>query len=423
MINKYLCVFFFCFAICSCSKVRQQDSLLENAPSIARTRSYDQLLRYIPAMPFQYYQEDSCSSKIVLDTLANGIILEKRDGYYLFEGDIVITEKNLPLLEGLGGRAAYRTPGNYYWPMRKVYYKYDSSFGALYQSAAMSAMNSISSVCGVSFELASVYASNYILFMYSPDVNNSAVGMVGGEQVINIHTCSPSVIAHEILHALGFFHEHSRADRDNSIIVNFSNIRLEKRHNFKKYTQNNYTGTDFGTFDFYSIMLYDSYIKDPSFVFDPSVPVMTKLDGSPFSGGTSISSGDERGLRSIYGPPYHRLETQTINVIRDIESYFEEIYEVEKTTCIKFYSTPDCTVRMQTVDPCLITLRKHIQQCSSYNQMNSYTLSQTILVPAGVDSVFVDNYINLEHYMYSNPLEVNTKEYDIVNSHVPSRIF
>ena len=421
MTNKYLCVFFFCLIICSCSKVHQLDSLLENAPSIARTRSYDQFFRYDPAMPFQYSQEDSCSSEIVLDTLSNGIILEKRDGYYLFEGDIVITEKNLPLLEGLGDRAAYRTPGNYYWPMRKVYYKYDSSFGVSYQSAAMSAMDSISSVCGVSFELANAFASNYILFKFS-DVNNSEVGMVGGEQVINIYDCRSSVITHEILHALGFFHEHSRADRDNSIVVNFSNIRLNKRHNFRKYTQD-YTGTDFGAFDFYSIMLYDSYITDLSFVFDPSVPVMTKLNGSRFYGGTTISAGDERGLRSIYGPPYHRLETQTISVIRDIESYSEEIYEVEKTTCSKCYSTPDCTIRMQTVDPCLITLRNHIRQCSSYNQMDSYTISQTILVPAGVDSVFVDNYINLEHYLYSNPLEVSTKEYNIVNSHVPSRVF
>lgn len=421
MPNKYLFVIFLCFVICSCSKVVQQDFPLENSPSIARTRSNDKSFLYIPAMPFQFYQEVSCSSKIVLDTLANGIILEERGDYYLFEGDIVITEKNLPLLEGLGDRAAYRTPGNYYWPMRKVYYRYDSSFVASYQSVAMSAMNMISSVCGISFELANEDTSNYILFMYSPDANNSQIGMVGGEQIINIHSCYTSVIAHEILHALGFFHEHSRADRDNSIIVNFSNIRLNKRHNFRKYTQN-YTGTDFGAFDFYSIMLYDSYISDPSFVFDPSVPVMTKLNGSPFNGGTTISSGDERGLRSIYGPPYHRLETQTISVIRDIENYFEEIYEVEKTTCIKFYSSPDCTVRMQTEDPRLITLRNHRQQCSSYNQMYSYTSTQTILVPAGVDSVFVDNYVNLEHYMYSNPLQINTKDYQIVNSHVPAHI-
>ena len=54
--------------------------------------------------------------------------------------------------------------------------------------------------------------------------------------------------------------------------------------------------------------------------------------------------------------------------------------------------------------------------------MNSSTITQTSLVPAGVDSVFVDNYINLEHYLYSNPLEVNTIEYGIVNSHVSSLI-
>lgn len=422
MRNKSLCVLFLITIVSSCSKVYQQDFFLDHSPSIARTRSDAETFRYFPAMPFQYYQEDSCPSKTTLDTLANGIILEKRSDYYLFEGDIVITTENLPLLESLGNRAAYRTPGNYYWPMRKVYYKFDSSFSASYQSKANIAMNMISSACGVSFELANEYASNYILFKYSSSGNNSSIGMIGGEQVINIYSCNSSVIAHEILHALGFFHEHSRADRDGFIIVNFSNIRPSKRHNFKKYTQNNYTGTDLGSFDFYSIMLYDSFISDPAFVYDTSVAVMTKLDGTPFYGGASISSSDERGLKSIYGPPFHRLETRTIRVLRDIEDYFEEIYEVEKETCIKFYSTPECTVRMQTEDPHLITLKKHINQCSSYNQMNSSTITQTILVPAGVDSVFVDNYINLEHYLYSNPLEVNTIEYGIVNSHVSSLI-
>lgn len=284
-------------------------------------------------------------------------------------------------------------------------------------------MNLISSVCGVSFELASDYTTNYILFKHDPSQNNSELGMSGGQQVINIADCMRSVIAHEILHALGFFHEHSRADRDDSIVVNFNNIRIGKRHNFYKYTQNGLTGTDLGPFDFNSIMLYDSFISDPAFVYDSSIPVMTKLNGSTFLGGTTLSSGDERGLKCIYGPPYHRLETQTIRVLRDLEGYFEEIYEVEKQTCIKFYSSPGCSMRMQTEDPRIITLKKHIQQCSSYCQMDSYTLTQTIIVPSGVDSILVDNYINLEHYLYSNPLEINTIEYEIVNSHVPNLVF
>ena len=55
----------------------------------------------------------------------------------------------------------------------------------------------------------------------------SQVGHVGGKQDLTL--ASPGcehlgTILHEIMHALGFFHEQSRPDRDHFVTINWDNI-------------------------------------------------------------------------------------------------------------------------------------------------------------------------------------------------------
>jgi hypothetical protein len=65
----------------------------------------------------------------------------------------------------------------------------------------------------------------------------SKVGRIGGEQTLSlVNNCFyVGPVRHESMHAAGFWHEQSRADRDDYVQVNWENIESDKLHNFNKY--------------------------------------------------------------------------------------------------------------------------------------------------------------------------------------------
>ncbi|CAL4078830.1 unnamed protein product, partial [Meganyctiphanes norvegica] len=67
-----------------------------------------------------------------------------------------------------------------------------------------------------------------------------------GQRVAVAETCSLGTVIHEIGHALGFPHEHSRSDRDKVIKLLWDNIR-----------NNSYTKNNFKTFETYNDVPYD----------------------------------------------------------------------------------------------------------------------------------------------------------------------
>ncbi|XP_062912869.1 low choriolytic enzyme-like isoform X2 [Mobula hypostoma] len=86
---------------------------------------------------------------------------------------------------------------------------------------------------------------------------SASVGRVGGMQLILLNRqClekGKGVVEHELMHSLGFWHEHTRSDRDKYIKIEWKNVWPGYEHNFlKKNTNNLKSKYDYGSILHYS---------------------------------------------------------------------------------------------------------------------------------------------------------------------------
>lgn len=124
---------------------------------------------------------------------------------------------------------------------------------------------------------------DYVVFRQVSEGCFAGVGRQGGEQSVSLEKdCSTGNTTHEIMHALGFWHEQSRHDRDDHIKIVWDNIKEENKHNFRQQLND---GVDIGEYDFDSLMHYSGTAFSKN-----GEATMLRLDGS------EISSGNRKGL-------------------------------------------------------------------------------------------------------------------------------
>ena len=85
---------------------------------------------------------------------------------------------------------------------------------------------------------------------------------------------SVDIIVHELLHAVGFWHEQSRPDRDAYIQINWSNVLPGYEAEF--YSRPDAIDTMNMPYDYYSIMHY----RYNTFAIDPYQPTLIPTDNS-----------------------------------------------------------------------------------------------------------------------------------------------
>ncbi|XP_061732182.1 astacin-like metalloendopeptidase [Nerophis ophidion] len=133
---------------------------------------------------------------------------------------------------------------------------------------------------------------DYIAFVSSRGCA-SYVGPIGGRQGVHVGpTCMVGNIVHEILHALGFYHEHTRQDRKDFITIVSENIMKGRERNFKMQV-----GKTFQLpYDLSSIMHYGSTF----FSTNGRPTIKAKVKEKDMGQRVRMTSIDIQRVRSLY---------------------------------------------------------------------------------------------------------------------------
>jgi len=125
----------------------------------------------------------------------------------------------------------------------------------------------------------------------------SYVGRLGGRQALNLEApgcVHQGTATHEVIHALGFFHEQSRPDRDEFVNILWGNIAGDMAYNFNKLTWGE-AGTFDVPYDYRSIMHYNA--KDFSINGGDTIQAW---NGSPVGSQGFMTGNDINKLRRMY---------------------------------------------------------------------------------------------------------------------------
>jgi hypothetical protein len=222
-------------------------------------------------------------------------LVARSDGpYWVMQGDMLIDDTHLVPGTSGDGVALAEAKDLKFWDSMPIPYIIRPGVSRVVVIAAMTEMENKTVVRFT----ARTTQDDYVVFRHTDsDVCQSYLGRRGGEQEVRLGpACGRGQVLHELMHVLGFVHEQSRADRDDYLTIDWSEIISARKNEFQKLPPKlSMPAGD--TFDFQSVLLY------PSNAFSRSGKLtMTRKDGSSFIANRGcLSAGDVRRIEAIYG--------------------------------------------------------------------------------------------------------------------------
>lgn len=313
------------------------------------------------------------------------IVVEKKSGYYVFGGDMLLTEEQINFLKArTAGRTAVAGFVRHWF---KGIVPYVINSGLPDQQRVTNAIAHWESVTSLHFVPRTTQA-DYIEFVFGSECA-SQIGRIGGRQeVILGNGCTIGNTIHEIGHAIGFFHEHQRQDRGNFIQINWQNIISGLEHNFQTYVDLGEPGFELGTLDFNSVMMYGS-----DFFSANGFPTVTRLDGTTFSvQRNGLSTGDIETAAFIYGPPFVKLRyVQTDYSTPDNTYIVADVYA-------DFFADDACTIPFTL--PAAKSFPIKVEQSNYQGGWGSSSYTYMAQVPQGSSSVLLEQSATIEQISY-----------------------